>query len=141
MKPLTEELTKWLGKVRLDAALQSGEIEICPPEFMRGRNFHNSFIIMDEAQNCTLKQIKMVLSRLGKRSKMVINGDPDQTDLPRLDSGALQFMYDRYNDLNDVGRIEFNNSDIVRNPLICALLGRLNDEDFYDSVCDDGTDW
>lgn len=141
MKPLTEELTKWLGKARLDTALQSGEIEICPPEFMRGRNFHNSFIIMDEAQNCTLRQIKMVLSRLGKKSKMVINGDPDQTDLPRSESGALQFMYDRYNDLSDVGRIEFQNSDIVRNPLIGALLGRLNDEDFYDSVCDDGTDW
>jgi phosphate starvation-inducible PhoH-like protein len=140
MKPLTDELSKWLGAPRLAAALAGGEIEVCPPEFMRGRNFHDSFIIMDEAQNCTLSQIKMVLSRLGRRSKMVINGDPDQTDLPRDQAGALSFMYNRYENMYDVGRIRFANSDIVRNPLIGALLERLNDEDFYNPVCDDGED-
>jgi phosphate starvation-inducible PhoH-like protein len=107
---------------------------------MRGRNFHNAFIIMDEAQNCTLSQLKMVLSRLGKRSKMVINGDPDQTDLPHCDRGALAFMYSRYADLEDVGLIRFTKSDIVRNPLISSLLGRLQDEDFYNTLCDDGED-
>jgi phosphate starvation-inducible PhoH-like protein len=138
MKPLTDELTKWLGATRLASALQGGEIEICPPDFMRGRNFHNCFVIMDEAQNCTLKQIKMVLSRLGKKSKMIINGDPDQTDLPRNESGALAFMFKQYEDLPEVGLMRFTNADIVRNPLISSLLGRLKDDDFYDSLCDDG---
>ncbi len=140
MKPLTDELTKWIGAVRLKTALEDGTIEICPPDFMRGRNFHKCFIIMDEAQNCTLKQLKMVLSRLGKNSKMVINGDPDQTDLQRHEAGALSLMYDRYRDLEDVGRIRFKASDIVRNPLIASLLERLNDADIHDSVCGDGED-
>lgn len=141
MKPLTDELSKWLGQVRLAEAMKTGEIEVCPPEFMRGRNFHNCFIIVDEAQNLTLSQLKMILSRLGKRSKMVINGDPDQTDLPHRESGALTFMYERYADLKDVGRIRFTKSDIVRNPLICSLLERLPDEDFYNTLCDDRSDW
>ena len=138
MKPLTDELTKWLGATRLASALQGGEIEICPPDFMRGRNFHNCFIIMDEAQNCTLKQIKMVISRLGKKSKMIINGDPDQTDLPRHESGALAFMFEQYKGLEEVGLMRFTNADIVRNPLISSLLGRLQDDDFYGAVCDNG---
>ena len=137
MKPLTDELTKWLGATRLASALQAGEIEICPPDFMRGRNFHNCFIIMDEAQNCTLKQIKMVISRLGKKSKMIINGDPDQTDLPRHESGALSYMFEQYGGLEEVGLMRFTNADIVRNPLISSLLGRLQDDDFYHSLCDD----
>ena len=124
MKPLTDELTKWLGATRLASALQAGEIEICPPDFMRGRNFHNCFIIMDEAQNCTLKQIKMVISRLGKKSKMIINGDPDQTDLPRHESGALSYMFEQYGGLEEVGLMRFTNADIVRNPSFLLSLPR-----------------
>ena len=80
--PIMEEMGAYLGKDALKTLRGSGAIEICPLEFMRGRNFHESFIILDEAQNATFEQIKMFITRIGRKSKAVINGDVKQSDLP-----------------------------------------------------------
>jgi len=89
---------------------------------MRGRTFNNSFVILDEAQNCTLKDFKLFLTRIGKHSKVVIEGDSTQTDRP---DGALPILFDRLKNLPDVGLVRLGPSDIIRNPIIQKLLDRL----------------
>ena len=89
--PIIEEMNAYLGRDGFKALKESGCIEICPLEFMRGRNFHESFMILDEAQNATFDQIKMFITRIGRRSKAVINGDVRQTDLPLRMQGGMEF--------------------------------------------------
>lgn len=127
MIPVMEELEKYLGKTNLDECLDDGTIEVVPPEYMRGRNFHRAFVICDEAQNMSFKQIKMLISRIGRESKMVINGDTDQCDLSDYESGALQLAYDNLGGVKDVGLHRFSYLDIVRNPIIGPILKRLDD--------------
>lgn len=106
--------------------MAKGEIEVCPLEYMRGRNFHNSFIILDEAQNAMYEQLKMFVTRLGKDSKMVINGDADQTDLWDRDSGGFDIFLDKLQNVQGVGVHRLTNKDIVRNSLIGDILQALN---------------
>ena len=89
MIPILEEMKKYLGLDTYNSMRATKTIEICPLEFMRGRTFDDSFTILDEAQNATYEQIIMFITRLGKHSTAVINGDPDQTDLKRGESGAF----------------------------------------------------
>lgn len=130
MMPLIEEFEKWLGKNKTDFLIQQNIIEICPPEFLRGRNMHNCFFILDEAQNCTIEQIRLVISRLGRHSKMIINGDPDQTDLAPSDAGALSFCFQQLSGMVDIGRIQFTAKDIVRNPIIGPIIKKISNENF-----------
>ena len=95
---------------------------------MRGRNFHDSFIILDDAQNATYKQIKMLVTRMGSRSKCVINGDIEQTDLPQSISGALEECVDRLENLKGVSIVELERCDIIRNKIISSILDRLEDD-------------
>ena len=97
-------------------------------EFMRGRNFHESFMILDEAQNATFEQIKMFITRIGRRSKAVINGDLRQTDLPFRMQGGMEFCMDRLEDLHGVAVCELDESDIIRHDIISKVLSRLYDE-------------
>jgi len=99
-------------------------IELCPLEYMRGRNFHNAFMILDEAQNATFEQIKMFLTRIGLGSKAVVNGDLDQTDL-RGEAGGLYDCMDALTDLDGVAICRLTDDDIVRNGIISKILGRL----------------
>ena len=105
----------------------TNKIEVCPLEYMRGRNFHNTFMILDEAQNATFEQIKMFMTRIGIGSKAVVNGDLDQTDLKGVydESGGLRNCMDRLDDLHGVGICYLTNSDIVRNRIISSILNRL----------------
>lgn len=132
MMPLFEEFVKWMGKNKVDELIADGTIEICPPEFMRGRTYNQAMIIVDEAQNLTIEQIRLVLSRLGRNSKMIINGDPDQTDLPECDAGALLFSYKQLISMQDIGCIQFNAGDIVRNPLIGPIIKKISNANFQD---------
>ena len=91
---------------------------------MRGRTLENAFIILDEAQNTTRVQMKMFLTRLGFASKMVITGDPSQTDLPRGVLSGLNQALDLLNDLDNVRIIKFDKLDVVRNPLVQRILER-----------------
>ena len=121
-----EEMNGYLGSEIVNKLRAENLIEICPLEYMRGRNFHNSFMILDEAQNATFEQIKMFLTRLGRRSKCVINGDVNQSDLiPRL-RGALTMCSDRLIDTEGVSIVELNENDIIRNKIIARVLAKLD---------------
>tara|TARA_R110002020_G_scaffold212028_1_gene418410 strand:+ start:809 stop:1486 length:678 start_codon:yes stop_codon:yes gene_type:complete len=126
--PIVEEMSFYLGRDGFETLRDSGVIEICPLEFMRGRNFHGCFIILDEAQNATLEQIRMFMTRIGRRSKAVINGDPLQSDLPHRARGGMDYCMDRLEGLHGVSVCDLDDSDIVRHSIISKVLARLSDE-------------
>ena len=126
--PIVEEMSSYLGREGFESRKDSGVIEICPLEFMRGRNFHGSFIVLDEAQNATFEQIKMFMTRIGRRSKAVINGDLLQSDLPYRMQGGMDYCMDKLEDLQGVSICELDSSDIVRHDIISKVLTRLADE-------------
>jgi phosphate starvation-inducible PhoH-like protein len=121
LRPLYDALTERLGTKRLKALLAEGVIEIAPVAFMRGRTLNDCFIVIDEAQNCTYTQLKMLLTRLGWRSTMVLTGDPDQTDLLTGMSG-LGDIADKLERVADIAVNRLSDGDIVRHPLVAGML-------------------
>jgi phosphate starvation-inducible PhoH-like protein len=121
LRPLYDALSDRLGAKRLKAYLAEGVIEIAPVAYMRGRTLNNAFIVIDEAQNCTYGQLKMLLTRLGWHSTMVLTGDPDQTDLLPGMSGLGQIA-DKLENLDDISVIRLGDRDIVRHPLVASML-------------------
>jgi len=121
LRPLYDALSDRLGNKRLKTLLAEGVIEIAPVAYMRGRTLNNAFVVIDEAQNCTYGQLKMLLTRLGWHSTMVMTGDPDQTDLLPGLSGLGQ-VADRLATLDDIAVIRLDDRDIVRHPLVAAML-------------------
>lgn len=126
MIPILEEMKQYLGDALMHLKA-TNIIEICPLEYMRGRNFHNAFMILDEAQNCTFEQIKMFVTRIGMNSKVIINGDTDQSDLPEYTKGGLDKFISRLSGLDGIAICQLDGSDIVRNSLIHKILTRLKD--------------
>jgi len=121
LRPLYDALNDRLGAKRLKALLQDGSIEIAPVGYMRGRTLNNAFVVIDEAQNCTYGQLKMLLTRLGWHSTMVLTGDPDQSDLLNGISG-LSDIAKRLDTLEDVSVIQLHEVDVVRHPLVASML-------------------
>jgi phosphate starvation-inducible PhoH-like protein len=122
LRPLYDALTDRLSSKRLKTLMAEGLIEIAPVGFMRGRTLNNAFVVIDEAQNCTYGQIKMLLTRLGWGSTMVVTGDPAQTDLLPEMSG-LGVAADKLETLGaKVGVIRLTDTDIVRHPLVASML-------------------
>jgi len=121
LRPLYDALTDRMGIKRLKACIDSGEIEIAPIGYMRGRTLNNAFVVIDEAQNCTFAQIKMIVSRLGWGSTMVITGDPDQSDLLEGISG-LRDMSKKLATVEGIAVEYLNQTDIVRHPLVAKML-------------------
>ena len=121
LRPLYDALSERLGGKRLKALLADGSIEIAPVAYMRGRTLNNAFVVIDEAQNCTFAQIKMLLTRLGWHSTMVLTGDPDQTDLLPGMSG-LADVARRLEALDDIAVVRLSDCDIVRHPLVASML-------------------
>ena len=121
LRPLYDALNDRLGLKRLKAMIDSGEIEIAPVGYMRGRTLNNAFVVIDEAQNCTYGQIKMLVSRLGWNSTMVVTGDPDQSDLLDTISG-LSDMARRLERVGGVAVKNLRDKDIVRHPLVAKML-------------------
>src|SRR6185369_4239392 len=115
LRPLYDALTERLGTKRLKQMVADGAIEIAPVAYMRGRTLNDCFIVIDEAQNCTYGQLKMLLTRLGWRSTMVLTGDPDQTDLLKGLSG-LGDIADRLERVPEIAVVRLGESDIVRHP-------------------------
>ncbi len=107
---------------RVRALISDGSIEIAPVGYMRGRTLNNAFVVIDEAQNCTYVQLKMLLTRLGWHSTMVVTGDPHQTDLLPEMSG-LADIAKRLEAVDDIGVIRLEDADIVRHPLVASMLG------------------
>lgn len=124
LRPLYDALQDRLSAKRLKALMAEGLIEIAPVGFMRGRTLNNAFVVIDEAQNCTYGQIKMLLTRLGWHSTMVVTGDPAQTDLlPEL--SGLREVAGKLDELKNVAVVRLGDGDIVRHPLVASMLGVL----------------
>lgn len=124
LRPLYDALADRLGGKRLRQFVSDGTIEIAPIAYMRGRTLNNAFVVIDEAQNCTYGQIKMLLTRLGWHSTMVITGDPDQTDLLPGVSG-LADIANRLSSIPDIAVVRLSKQDVVRHPLVACMLAAL----------------
>ena len=123
--PTIEEMRLYLSQETFNAYKSQNLIELCPLEYMRGRNFHNTFMILDEAQNATYDQIKMFLTRIGMNSKAVINGDTSQTDLNDYEDDGLLECMKRLRDVEGISMCQLTAEDIVRNKIISKIIARL----------------
>ena len=122
LRPLYDALYELFGADKIDKKIESGEIEIAPLAFMRGRTLKNCFAILDEAQNATETQIKMFLTRIGENSKLVVNGDPSQIDLLNKFHSGLIKSREILKDLNEIKIIEFDHNDVVRHSLVSKII-------------------
>lgn len=122
LRPIYDALHDFLNPEEVEKKLETGEIEIAPLAFMRGRTLANSFIIVDEAQNTTTVQMKMLLTRLGLGSRMVVAGDMSQVDLPVGMRSGLFDATEILKDIEGVGVLEFSSEDVIRHPLITRIV-------------------
>jgi phosphate starvation-inducible protein PhoH and related proteins len=122
LRPLYDALYDMLPMEQVERRLASGEIEIAPIAFMRGRTLSDAFIILDEAQNTTPQQMKMFLTRFGMRSRMVICGDPNQTDLPPGVKSGLNDAVDKLEGIAKIAMVRFGAGDVVRHPLVGKIV-------------------
>lgn len=123
--PIIDEVLHFISPAEYSSLKTNNKIEVVPLGLMRGRNFHNCFIVADECQNATYEQLKMLLTRIGIGSKMVLTGDIDQSDLSKHIQGGFISMMDRLSDLNGIGISKLEGCDIVRNPIIVDIISRL----------------
>ncbi len=122
LRPLYDALYDMLPTEQVERRIASGEIEIAPIAFMRGRTLNDAFIILDEAQNTTPQQMKMFLTRFGMRARMVICGDPNQTDLPRGVESGLNDAVNKLEGIPKISMIRFSSADVVRHPLVGRIV-------------------
>ena len=122
LRPLYDALYELFGYEKIQRKIESGEIEIAPLAFMRGRTLKNSYAILDEAQNATSTQIKMFLTRIGENSKLVVNGDPSQIDLPNKSNSGLIKSKNILEKVKEIEIIEFDHKDVVRHPLVSKII-------------------
>jgi phosphate starvation-inducible protein PhoH and related proteins len=128
LRPLYDALQDMLSDGKLGPRLESGQVEVAPLAFMRGRTLANAFIILDESQNTTPAQMKMFLTRMGENSRMVVTGDPSQHDLPPGAPSGLMDALRRLEPAPQVGMIRFTDRDIVRHPLVETILRAYRDD-------------
>lgn len=122
--PIYDALFSFLGKENVDKLIEKGVIEIAPLAYMRGRTLDDAFIILDEAQNTTLNQMKMFITRLGFKSKMVITGDITQIDLPQNQQSGLVEATKILKDIEGISHIHFTKNDVMRHPLVSKIIER-----------------
>ena len=128
LRPLYDSLYDLLDFENIQKKIEIGDIEIAPLAFMRGRTLKNSFAILDEAQNATDTQIKMFLTRIGENSKIVINGDPSQIDLPNKSYSGLVRSKKILGHLKEISTIDFDHLDVVRHPLVSKIVKAYSDD-------------
>ena len=122
LRPLYDALYEMLGIERTEKYIEKGIVEIAPLAYMRGRTLNNSFIIVDESQNTTKEQMKMILTRMGFGSYLLINGDLTQIDLPKNIESGLAHAVRVVNGTEDIGVIDFDSTDVVRHPLVRKII-------------------
>ncbi len=122
LRPLYDSLHELYDYDKIQKKIEFGEIEIAPLAFMRGRTLKNSFAILDEAQNATKTQIKMFLTRIGENSKLVVNGDPSQVDLPNKSQSGLVESQNILKDIKEISVINFDQNDVIRHPLVTKIV-------------------
>ena len=120
--PLYDSLYELVGYEKMQKKIDDGTVEIAPLAFMRGRTLKDSFVILDEAQNATDTQIKMFLTRLGKNTTMVVNGDPSQVDLPTSKSSGLLKSINILDDIEEIKITRFDTKDVQRHPLVSKII-------------------
>ena len=128
LRPLYDSLYDLLDYEKIQKKIEIGDIEIAPLAFMRGRTLKNSFAILDEAQNATDTQIKMFLTRIGENSKIVINGDPSQIDLPNKNLSGLNKSKKLLGHLKEISVVDFDHLDVVRHPLVSKIVKAYSDQ-------------
>ena len=120
--PLYDSLSELLGQDKMNKKIEDGSIEIAPLAFMRGRTLKDSYVILDEAQNATETQIKMFLTRLGKNTTMVVNGDPTQLDLPNSKISGLMNSANVLSNIDEIKIVTFDALDVQRHPLVSKII-------------------
>ena len=128
LRPLYDSLYDLLDFEKIQKKIEVGDIEIAPLAFMRGRTLKNSFAILDEAQNATDTQIKMFLTRIGENSKIVVNGDPSQIDLPNKSLSGLNHSKKLLSHLKEISVVDFDHNDVVRHPLVSKIVKAYSDQ-------------
>ena len=128
LRPLYDSLYDLLDFEKIQKKIEVGDIEIAPLAFMRGRTLKNSFAILDEAQNATDTQIKMFLTRIGENSKIVVNGDPSQIDLPNKSLSGLNHSKKLLGHLKEISVVDFDHNDVVRHPLVSKIVKAYSDQ-------------
>ena len=128
LRPLYDSLYDLLDFEKIQKKIEIGDIEIAPLAFMRGRTLKNSFAILDEAQNATDTQIKMFLTRIGENSKIVVNGDPSQIDLPNKSMSGLVRSKELLGHLKEISIVDFDHTDVVRHPLVSKIVKAYSDQ-------------
>ena len=128
LRPLYDSLYDLLDFEKIQKRIEIGDIEIAPLAFMRGRTLKNSFAILDEAQNATDTQIKMFLTRIGENTKIVINGDPSQIDLPNKSLSGLNRSKKLLGHLKEISIVDFDHTDVVRHPLVSKIVKAYSDQ-------------
>jgi len=129
MRPLYDALYDMMPAEQVEKRIASGQIEIAPLAYMRGRTLSNAFIILDEAQNTTSMQMKMFLTRFGENARMVVCGDPSQVDLPRGTRSGLRHALDILRGVDNIAVTRFNHRDVVRHPLVAKIVDAYGDDD------------
>jgi phosphate starvation-inducible protein PhoH and related proteins len=130
VQPIYQNMYALYDKVKIEALIQSGQIEIVPVSFMRGRTFMDSVVIVDEAQNVTHEQMEMIVTRLGLRSKMIICGDDNQVDLKQKRESGFRFLYTASRKIKNLEAISLKTNH--RNPIVEDLIG------LYESAAEQG---
>ena len=134
LRPLYDALYELFGADKIDKKIETGEIEIAPLAFMRGRTLKNCFAILDEAQNATETQIKMFLTRIGENSKLVVNGDPTQIDLINKTQSGLIKSKNLLKNIDEIKILEFDHNDVVRHPLVSKIIRAYQNKSTDDQV-------
>ncbi|MBL4790738.1 MAG: PhoH family protein, partial [Kordiimonadaceae bacterium] len=129
LRPLYDALYDMMPAEQVEKFMITGQIEVAPLAYMRGRTLSNAFVILDEAQNTTSMQMKMFLTRFGENSRMVICGDPSQVDLPRGIRSGLRHALDLLRSVESIATTRFNQSDVVRHPLVARIVEAYGEED------------
>lgn len=124
--PIIDEINHFISASHYASLRLNNKIEVVPLGLMRGRNFHNCFIVADECQNASYEQLKMLLTRVGTESKLVLTGDIGQSDLNRHLQGGFINMINALDGIHGIGNCKLESSDIVRNPIIAKILARLD---------------
>jgi phosphate starvation-inducible PhoH-like protein len=129
LRPIYDSLRELMPGETVQKKMLSGDIEIAPLAFMRGRTLKNAFVVLDEAQNTTAMQMKMFLTRMGQGTRMVITGDPTQTDLPTSTTSGLKQAIDILKDIPEVSFVHFDKSDVVRHKLVSKIIHAYDSHD------------
>ena len=133
LQPLYDALNDMIPPAKLQKFMEEGVVQIAPLAYMRGRTLDNAFVILDEAQNTTLPQLKMFLTRMGRNAKFIVTGDLTQIDLPKKGDSGLERTVEMLRGINGIGIVEFDNKDIIRHALVSRIVrafeGKVDEEE------------